>query len=128
MSNNLTPMQRIVRDLVLIRAVDDQNVQECGVTHPDPGSDDNEVDITAPVMEKFISECGLNCVKEMTGFTYCVFNIIYDPMEVDLHSEWYAGRGRKMTTTPKDSFFIMMAVFHTYASWEHHRLDFRMSA
>ena len=41
--NNLSLAQRVVRDSVLIRAMNNQNIEECGETHRDTDSDDDEL-------------------------------------------------------------------------------------
>ena len=126
--NNMSHAQKVVRDILMLRALNDQNLEECGETHMENDSEEDDLDTSSPVMDRFINECGVVSVREMTGLTYREFNLIYDPMEVELNAEWFAGRGRKMTVSPKDAFFMMLSVFHTYASWDHHALDFRMSS
>lgn len=117
---------RVLRELQERQVRDDDNLEHCAQTHP-YFSDESDIDSLSPIMDRFIGELGTSCVKEFTSFTLPEFKAIYSHIEESIISGWSQGRGKRSQTAPKDAFFMMLTVFKTYATWEHHAMDFQMT-
>ena len=89
---------------------------------------DEEADSLCPLVDLFVSESGTRIFKAFTPLSRDEFEAIWDKVGVKVIADWSSGRGPRCKTTPKDAFFIALAVCHLPTKWDNHGVSFGMTA
>jgi len=126
MAQRLSPAQRAVAQLSRLQEADEENLNNCSTNYHVDSEEESVDESPSPILDIFVEECGLESILKITGFTIQEINSIYDPIELEVFSEWVSGKGKKPKVSPKDAFFMMLVVFKTYGSWDFHAANFRM--
>ncbi|RHY21277.1 hypothetical protein DYB32_009856, partial [Aphanomyces invadans] len=81
-----------------------------------------------PIMDRFLTDLGSESIRSLTNFTVSEFETLWSFVDDAMNSAWLEGRGRRSTTSPKDSFFMALTVLKHYSSWDKHAADFGFKA
>lgn len=122
--------QAVVARLEQRAQEDEDNLEESSLLYlaASQAVEEGVSDSDSPVIDSYMQHGGNKTMTSMTNFTVTEFDNVWSTVEDVMVPAWTLGRGRRSRVTPKDAFFMALAVLKHYDTWEKHALDFGMKA